>query len=62
MRDLHSRVEALEKIIAEHVHVAPAFVVLHPARDTPEELAGKKEQIADAEREGRKILVYEVVA
>lgn len=62
MRDLCSRVEALEKIIADRVPVAPVqFIILDIGRDDPEAYRRKQQRIAEIEATGEKVIVYSVV-
>lgn len=62
MRDLCSRVEALEKIIADRVPIAPVqFIVMDIGRDDPEEYKRKQQQIAEIEAMGKTVIVYSVV-
>lgn len=58
MRDLCSRVEVLEKIIADRVPVAPVqFIVLDIGRDDPEEYRRKQQQIAEIGATGKSYCV-----
>lgn len=62
MRDLCSRVEALEKIIADRVPIAPVqFIVMDIGRDDPEEYKRKQQQIAEIEAMGKTVIVYSIV-
>jgi hypothetical protein len=60
--NLEGRILALEKIIADRTPVAPVqFIVLNIGRDAPEEYERKKQQIADIEAKGERIIVYDVI-
>jgi hypothetical protein len=62
MVTLNQRVALLEKLIAEQTPIEPVqFIVLDVQRDEPEEYLRKKQQVAEIEAAGKKIIVYEVV-